>query len=147
MCPLVYRVAANGSGLGQSVVDGVQMMAAYSPFDVTSSVTGQPADLAGVPLPAGFTSASFIKAVAPFSYGPLPLPGIPGPGLTTTTFLSVIPDTDVTFSVDAFNDFLPQASLPRLFVATIDVTADSCYELDTREVFILVPPADLPDPG
>jgi hypothetical protein len=146
MCPLVYRVAANGSGLGQSVVDGVQMMAAYSPFDVTSSVTGQPADLAGVALPVGFTSASFIKAVAPFSFGPLPLPGIPGPGMTATTFLSVIPDTDVTFSVDAFNDFLPQGPLPRLFVATIDVSADSCYALDTREVFILVPPADLPEP-
>jgi hypothetical protein len=48
--------------------------------------------------------------------------------------------------VRAFNDFVPQEDYPRLFTATIEVLADDCGELDSREVFILVPPDPLPPP-
>ena len=77
----------------------------------------------------------------------MPVPGVADPVLTATTFEGVVPDTDVTFAVEAFNDFVPQSSDPRLFVATIRVLADDCGELDQRDVFILVPPAELPPPG
>jgi len=146
-CPLVYRVNFDGTGLDLSVVDGVQNMAAYSPFDVTTEVTGATEDAGGLPLPPGTTSADFIISVTPLEHGPVPLPGAPDPTLTGDSFLGVIPNTPVTFTVEAFNSFLPQGPEARLFVAEIAVIADGCSELDTREVFILVPPADLDPAG
>jgi hypothetical protein len=147
VCPLTYLANANGTGVGTSIVSGIQMLASYSPFDVTREWDGPNTDQDGVALPAGTTTADFIKAVTPFSHGPVPVPGVADPVLTPTTFEGVVPDTDVTFTVEAFNDFVPQASEARLFVATIRVLADDCGALDERDVFILVPPAELPPPG
>jgi hypothetical protein len=76
----------------------------------------------------------------------VPVPGVPDPTLTATEFQGVVPDTDVTFDIEAYNDFVPQGPDPRLFVATIRILADNCGTLDEREVFILVPPGALPDP-
>ncbi len=146
-CPLVYRVNFDGTGLDLSVVDGVQNMAAYSPFDVTTEVTGTTEDSGGLPLPPGTTTADFIISVTPLEHGPVPLPGAPDPTLTDDSFLGVIPNTPVTFTVEAFNSFLPQGPEARLFIAEIAVVADGCSELDTREVFILVPPAELDPAG
>lgn len=143
LCPLVYRVAFDGSGLGTGVVDGVQNMAAYAAFDVTTQVTGGTEDAGGLPLPPGTTTADFILSVTPLEHGPVPLPGVADPTLTEDAFLDVIPNTSVTFTVEAFNSFLPQGPEPRLFVAEITVLADGCSDLDTREVFILVPPEDI----
>ena len=143
LCPLVYRVNFNGSGLGAGLVDGVQNMAAYATFDVTTQVTGVSEDTEGLPLPPGTNTADFILSVTPLAHGPVPLPGAPDPTITEDGFLDVIPNTSVTFTVEAFNSFLPQGSQPRLFVAQITVLADGCSDLDTREVFILVPPADI----
>lgn len=147
MCPLTYLAASNGTGVDSSIVAGIEMVARYSPFDVTREWDGGNTDQDGVALPAGTTTADFIKAVTPFSHGPVPVPGVPDPVLTATTFEGVVPDTDVTFTVEAFNDFVPQGPDPRLFVATIRVLADDCGALDERDVFILVPPSDLEPPG
>ncbi|MCA9706097.1 MAG: hypothetical protein KDK70_09640 [Myxococcales bacterium] len=147
MCPLVYRAASNGSGVGTGMVDGVSLLASYSPFDVTTEVDGVDTDIDGAPLPAGYTTADFIVSVTPFDHGPLPLPGVPPPTLTATAFENVIPNTDVTFTIEAYNDFVPQLPVPQLFSATIRVLADGCSDLDERTVIILVPPEDLPPPG
>jgi len=147
MCPLTYLASSNGTGVDVSIVAGIEMVARYSPFDVNREWEGLDVDQGGAPLPMGTTTADFIKAVTPLSHGPLPVPGVPAPTLTPTTFEGVVPDTDVTFTVEAFNDFVPQGPDPRLFVATIRVLADDCGELDEREVFILVPPAELRPPG
>lgn len=147
LCPLVYRVNSDGSGLGAGVVDGVQNMAAYAAFDVTTQVTGVGTDTGGLPLPPGTSTADFILSVVPLEHGPVPLPGAPDPTLTEDAFLGVIPNTSVTFTVEAFNSFLPQGPAPRLFVAEITVLADGCSDLDTREVFILLPPQDIEPQG
>jgi len=147
LCPLTYLASGSGTGVDNSIVSGIEMLALYSPFDVTREWDGVGTDQDGVALPAGTTTADFIKSVTPVSHGPVPVPGVADPVLTPTTFEGVVPDTDVTFSVEAFNDFVPQGPDPRLFVATIRVLADDCGELDERDVFILVPPADLPPPG
>ena len=142
-CPLVYLVNFDGLGLGTGMVDGVQNLAAYAAFDVTTQVTGVTEDSEGLPLPPGTSTADFILSVTPLEAGPVPLPGVPDPMLTEDAFLGVIPNTPVTFTVEAFNSFLPQGPEPRLFVAEITVLADGCSDLDTRQVFILVPPMDI----
>jgi hypothetical protein len=146
-CPLSYLTQFDGSGVSASLTDGLVMLAAYSPFDVTTAVDGVGTDNDGVALPAGTTTADFIKAIRPASHGAVPLPGVPDPTLTEDAFLDVIPDTPVTFDVEAFNDFVPGGDEPRLFVATIRVLAGGCADLDERDVFILVPPAALPPPA
>jgi hypothetical protein len=145
-CPMAYQANFTGTGVDTSFSSAIQLLAAYGRFNVGSQVVGVATDVDGVALPAGFTTADFIEAVTPFDHGPVPLPGVPDPALTPTTFEDVIPDTDVIFTVRAFNDFVPQEDYPRLFTATIEVLADDCGELDSREVFILVPPDPLPPP-
>lgn len=147
LCPLVYRVNFDGSGLGAGLLDGVQNLAAYAAFDVTTQVTGVTEDSEGLPLPPGTSTADFILSVTPLEAGPVPLPGAPDPMITEDAFLDVIPNTPVTFTVEAFNSFLPQGPQPRLFTAEITVLADGCSDLDTRQVFILVPPQDIDPVG
>lgn len=147
MCPMAYLASGNGSGVDTSFSSAIQLLAAYGQFDVSSETNGVATDVDGVALPMGNTTADFIKAVTPFSHGVVPLPGVPDPTITPTQFLDVIPDTDVTFTIEAYNDFIMQGTEPRLFTATIRILADDCGDLDEREVFILVPPEDLPEPG
>jgi len=147
LCPLIYRVNFDGLGLGAGLLDGVQNLATYAAFDVTTQVTGGNEDTEGLPLPPGTTTADFILSVTPLEAGAVPLPGAPDPMLTEDAFLDVIPNTPVTFTVEAFNSFLPQGTQPRLFIAEITVLADGCSDLDTRQVFILVPPMDIEPVG
>lgn len=146
-CPLVYQADIFGGGLDGSIINGVQMLASYAPFGVTNEVTGVDADTEGEPLPNGTTTADFIKAVTPVGHGPVPVPDVPDPVPNETGFDGVVPDTDVTFDVEAFNDFVEQESQPRLFTANIAVLADNCGDLDERDVFILVPPEELAPPA
>ncbi|MEX1361505.1 MAG: hypothetical protein AB1Z98_00140 [Nannocystaceae bacterium] len=147
VCPLVYRSNFSGTGVGTSMADGVGLLAAYSPFDVTTELEGQPTDIDGVPIPPPNTTADFITAITPLNHGPVPLPGVSPPVITPTGFENVIPNTDVTFTIQAYNDFIPQTPAPQIFEATIRVLADGCSDLDERTVLILVPPEPLPPPG
>ena len=144
---MTFSASSDGSGVGNSLANAVPLLAAYGRFDVTSAVSGGGTDVDGLALPMGTTTADFIQAVTPFAHGVVPLPGVPDPTLTPTTFENVIPDTDVIFTVTAFNDFVEQGPSPRLFTANIQVLADDCGDLDDRDVFILVPPEALPEPG
>jgi hypothetical protein len=147
LCPLTYLANSNGTGVDDSIVSGIEMVALYAAFDVTREWSGVDADVDGVALPAGTNTADFIVDVVPASHGVVPVPGVDDPTLTATAFQGVVPDTDVTFDVEAFNDFVMQGEEARLFIATVRVLADDCGTLDEREVFILVPPMPLPDPS
>jgi len=147
LCPMTYTASSSGAGVDSSFSDAVSLLAAYGQFDVTSAVSGVDTDVDGGALPMGTTTADFIQAVTPFDHGVVPLPGVPDPTLTPTSFENVIPDTDVIFTVTAYNDFVEQGPEPRLFTANIQVLADDCGDLDDRDVFILVPPEELPAPG
>lgn len=146
MCPMAFRANYFGGGVDTSFSSALQLLAAYGQFSVTRKWFGVDTDIAGEPLPAGFTTADFIKVVRPFDHGPVPLPGVPAPTLSETTFENVIPDTDAIFTVEAFNDLVPQGERARMFTATIEVLADDCGDLDEREVLVLVPPNPLPPP-
>lgn len=147
LCPLAYSASGNGSGVSTSVSDGIQMLAQYAPFTVTTATTGEAVDVSGAALPPGVTTADLLSSVTPHSHGAVPLPGAANPTLTPDSFAGVIPKTDVTFSVVAFNNVIPAGPKPRLFSAHVAVQADGCSELDEREVLILVPPEPLPPPG
>ncbi|TPV94290.1 MAG: hypothetical protein B7733_16080 [Myxococcales bacterium FL481] len=149
LCALVYRVEEDGSGVDAGVVEGLAMLTRYAPFQVTRALVGESSSVAGDALPEGRTTADFIKRVVPTSFGEPPLASAPEPSMTEITFEDVTPGTEVTFEIAAVNDFLqvPAGEAPRLFVAHIEVSAGSCADLDARDVYVMVPPDNLPPPG
>ncbi len=147
LCPMVFQAESDGTGVDTSFSSAIQLLAAYGRFGVTRQISGVGTDIDGVDLPAGVNTADFITAVTPSGHGPVPLEGVGEPTLGETSFENVIPDTDVIFDVRAFNDFVMQTASPQVFVANIEVFADDCGELDARDVYILVPPVELPPPA
>jgi hypothetical protein len=140
LCPLVFRVHTDGTGVSASVVTGIQMLTRFATFDVTHDQQGVATDIAGNPLPSPRTTADFIKAVTPQSFMlPPPPPVLPTPTLDANAFHNVTPGTQVTFGLSAYNDFVPQTDRAQIFRATVRVLAGGCTPLDQRDVIILVP--------
>ncbi len=137
--PLVFDIAADGSGLSAAVVDAVAQLVGGTPQDVsttTENVDGNP---------DGFDARRFIKSIVPLEgYGPDGLPGA-RPGISyrsrdMTTFYEVIPGTQVEFTVDFWNDVRPPADVAQVFRARIIVVGNGVARLDERQVYIIVPP-------
>lgn len=144
LCPVVFDVAPNGTGVSTNIVTGIQMLTRFATFDVPTDRQGVMTDVDGNPLPMGYTTADFIKTVAPTSFVlPPPPPVLPNPTFDATTFHNVTPGTQVSFAVNAFNDFVPQTDQAQIFRATIRVLAGGCTPLDQRDVLILVPPTPI----
>jgi hypothetical protein len=141
LCPVVFQVNTDGTGVSASIVTGIQMLTRFAKFDVQSATGGVTTDVDGVPLMAPHTTADFVKSVVPATYQlPPPPPNVPAPTLGVNGFSGVTPGTILGFTVTAFNDFVMQTSQPQIFRATISVLAGSCLPLDQRDVLILVPP-------
>jgi hypothetical protein len=140
LCPLSFLAHTNGSGLGNQIVTGIQMLTRFATFTVTSAKSGVTTDVNGVPIPGGYNTAEFIKAVTPQSFMlPPPPPNLPNPTFDATQFYTVTPGTKVTFGLDAFNDFVMQTDQAQIFRANVQVLAGGCTPLDNRDVLILVP--------
>jgi hypothetical protein len=132
---------ADGTGLGGSIVTGLQMLTRYGAFDVVTQLEGEAQGLSGESLPAGKTTADFIRSVIPESFTkPPPPPNLPDPTMDAVGFQNVTPGTIVRFDVTAFNDFVNGTDQAQFFRAVIRVSAGGCTDLDQREVLILVPP-------
>jgi hypothetical protein len=141
LCPVVFLASPDGSGLGANIVTGIRMLTRFATFDVESARMGGTADVNGNPLPTPHTTADFIRAVTPTGFMlPPPPPNLPNPTFDATAFHGVTPGTQVSFNVQAFNDFVPATNDAQIFRATIQVLAGGCTPLDAREVLILVPP-------
>jgi hypothetical protein len=141
LCPVVFDVSTDGTGVSTNIVTGIQMLTRFAQFTVTDQTIGVGSDTSGNPLPAPHTTADFLKSIQPTSFMvPAAPPVIPDPTFDQTSFYSVTPGTVVSFAVHAFNDFVPQTSQAQIFSATITVLAGGCTPLDQRDVLILVPP-------
>jgi len=146
-CPLVFRTYYNGTGLGQAIRSGLEMLTRYANFEVLSVKAGVTTGVYGEPVPSGKTTADFIVSITPSHYvKPAPPPTIPNPITGTTSFQRVTPGTNVWFNVVAYNNIVPATNVAQYFKATISVTAESCFPLDGREVLIVVPPRPLEVP-
>jgi hypothetical protein len=151
MCPMVYRVDENGSGLGNSVGDAITKLVSFGGFDDGTTVVGKMTDEStpGVALPGTHTTADFLTPVGT-NRGITPLDSMPavgapgGPASIDTmknVFTNVQPGTQLRFTVRAYNDFVPQTDQPQFFKTTIQVVGDGTALLDSRDVYILVPPS------
>lgn len=134
VCPLVFDVQPNGTGLGDLIVSAIVQLATLGELDISTGVVGFPEEITGQPLQAGLTSAEFINSV-------LPVPPPPaGATIDGEVFRGVIPGSVVTFEVIAQNDFLPGLTgRDRLFQIDINVLGDGVALLDVKRVFVIVP--------
>lgn len=141
LCPLVFLVDQNGTGLSDNIVTGLKMLTRFAAFDVSTETAGEAQGVNGETLPVGTSTADFIKAIVPDSFQkPAPPPELPDPSFDQVNFYGVTPGTVVSFQVHAYNDFVPATETAQLFRAVIRVLAGGCTDLDQREVIILVPP-------
>lgn len=130
--PLV--IAAEGGAVSDSIVDGIAAIADNVRQDVNTRVMSLPGN------PDNFDAAMFIRAIVPFEgYGD----GGAGTGYESkdeTTFYGVIPGTEVEFTVQFVNNVRPGGTEPEVFRAEIAVIGNGVTTLDSRNVYVLVPP-------
>ncbi len=132
--PITFRGAA--SAVAGNVVDAIERIAGTTRQNITTRVDP---DVGETRIAAPNDTASFIDAV-------VPLRGIPdAPAgfdrMDATTFYNVAPSTRVTFRVDFNNDFQMGADVAQVFRATIVVLGRAGSEVDSRQVFMVVPGA------
>jgi hypothetical protein len=145
--PLVFTVDSSGSGMGDSVVEAIELLASVVPFD---SISSAPRDDNSDSVDA----TDFIDYIEPNILGGVQdpeneeiicvgdLPAVDDdadPYLDK--FVNILPGTPVCFDIyPAVNESVPETEDPQVFKAFIDVLGDEFTILDTRDVFFLVPP-------
>ena len=132
--PLVFTIPGDGSGLDTTIVDAIAELVGGTPQDVSTRTENVPGN------PDEFDATLFIKSIVPLEgYRD----GIAGTGYTSkdmTTFYGVIPGTLVDFTIDFWNDVRPPAAVAQIFKAKIIVVGNGVADLDSRNVYIVVPP-------
>lgn len=142
--PVVFGPGRGGvGGVAQAVVRAVTDLATQSRQDITTRTVADPM---ATMLPAGRTTADFLKSVEPLRGNPEAPTGYERRDMTT--FYNVVPatrqaaglvPTTVTFRVNFFNDFAEGGPRARLYRATIEVLGRAGAVVDSRPVFIVVP--------
>jgi len=128
--PFNFDINSDGTGMSSAIVDAIIELTQNIEL---SSVT---TERESVTNPYSIDTTNFIKAITPIAADPPS--GVDS--FDATSFYGVDPGTMVTFNVDFYNDFFePPSGTVELFEATIYVFG-SGTQLDTREVYIIVPP-------
>lgn len=133
VCPLVFDVNPDGSGLGDVIVDAIEQLAMLGVLDISAVPVGETTGLRGETLPPGTTSADFIESVVPEPPAPA------GATIVGDVFENVTPGSTVQFRLTARNDFVRHGPRPQLFQIFIQVLGDGVTLLDVRNVFVIVP--------
>lgn len=133
VCPLVFDVRTDGTGLGDIIVDAIQQLASLGTLDISAVPVGETTGLRGEMLPPGTTTADFITAIVPEPPAPA------GATISGDTFVGVTPGSTVSFRLHAQNDFVPHGPRAQLFQIYIHVLGDAVTLLDVRNVYVIVP--------
>ena len=136
LCPLVFKIPNNGTGLGNQIVSGISNVALYASFDVVTEKNGTTMGEGGIPVATGKTTADFIAKITPLDATSSPPPTSKTPMKTMTGFSGVVPGAVVRFTIEAKNDFQQPIDKPQIFHATIRILAGGCTDLDQRDVII-----------
>jgi hypothetical protein len=125
--PIVFDVAADGTGLSTGLVTAIVDLASGTPQDVDTFLEDDTSD--------AVDATRFIQSVTPVS-------AAPPEGcdhFDTTMFYGVIPGTIVTFQVTAYNDFVEHIATSQVFKCVLVVRGNGVARLDEHDVIIVVP--------
>ncbi len=136
MCPLVFDVRTDGTGLGALIVDAIEQLATFGTIDISARAVGtrdrdRPAAIDF--LPDGTTTADFITSIVPHPPAP------DGAAIVGDVFVGVQPGSRVEFDLTAQNDFVVEIEELQLFTLDIEVVGDGVTVLDSRNVYVIVP--------
>ena len=148
--PLVYDIGSDGTGLGDQVIHGVEVLATMVPLRIDAVPVDDPVDAVNAP-------AEFIDYIEANASGESITEPVSGEvRICTTTdpltvdetgdghpdyFPRVLPGTSVCFDIHAKQNWtVPATREPQMFRATIQVMGDGITILDERDIFFLVPP-------
>jgi len=153
--PLAFKIASDGTGLGDQVVEAIQKLATAVPMEIGTHAE----DLEDRP---GETvdATVFIDRIVPNETGGVEDPEHAGVvcvgGLATAdkdgdtvkdVFSSVVPGTAVCFDIyPKMNETVEAQVEAQLFSAEVQVIGDSVTVLDRRTVYFLVPPETYTQP-
>ena len=129
--PLVYD--ASGGTVSDAIIDGIGTLTGGVAQDVSTRTENVPGN------PDEFDATLFIKSITPVEGYVGGIPGMGYDSFDDTTFYNVIPGTEVDFNVDFFNDVRPPAATAQIFEARIIVVGNGVADLDSRNVYIIVP--------
>ncbi len=147
--PLVFDISPTGGGLGEQVVEAIEILASQVPVDVTALVRDDPSDVLD---PVAEFVETFEASVEGGYRDPLapsvvcvsglpvedryePLDGRPD------TFPGVMPGTAVCFEIRIGpNRTVPATHAPQSFKARVDLVGGGTTVLDSIPIFFLVPP-------
>lgn len=131
--PLVYD--ASGGTVSGSIIEGIGTITGGVKQDVgtrTENVAGNPDE---------FDATRFIKRIFPVEgYSADGIAGMGYDSKDDIVFYGVVPGTQVDFAVDFWNDVRPPGVTAELFRARIIVVGNGVADLDSRNVYIIVPP-------
>ena len=128
---LVYE--AEESEVSDSVVEGLIEVSENVPQDVTTGKVNVE------PVPEGSNPIEMIVSIEP-KEARKGENTKPYSSIDDTTFYDLLPKSEATFDVDFCNTTHPPRDTTVLYQATIQVIGHAGIELDSRRVFIVVPP-------
>jgi len=138
-CPLMFRVSASGTGVGDAVATAVGVLTSFGLLDIGAEAVDDPSDSVDAVV-------SFVERIETNNV----IGGVCATGLAVAdlnsdtideTFTQVSPGTTVCFDVvPKMNTTVMPLTVPQMFKATIVVEGDQVTTLDTRDIFFLVPP-------
>lgn len=130
--PITFR--GTPSAIATNVIDAIQRIAGTTRQNITTRVDPDTTETRIAP---PNTTASFIDAVVPTRGIPMMPEGFDS--MDATTFYNVAPSTRVYFRVDFNNDFQMGTDTAQVFRAEIVVLGRAGSEVDSRDVFVVVP--------
>lgn len=125
-----YKISSNGSGMSDQIVQAVLNLVQHVQIDVSTIKEHVDGDC------SGYQSIDFIKSISPVEA----IPPENVESIDATTFIKVLPGTQVVFDVIFENSFCkPEKNQMPIFKARIDVYGNETTILDSRDVLIIVP--------
>jgi hypothetical protein len=116
------------------ILAGIQSLVGGTPQDVTTRTENVPGN------PDEFDATLFIKSITPVEGYRMGAAGTGYASKDTVAFYGVIPGTLVEFAIDFYNDVRMPATTAQIFRARIIVVGNGVADLDSRDVYIIVPP-------
>lgn len=131
VCPLVYDVRGNGSGLSSTLVDAVTSLVSYIEFSVVNIRVADD--------PHGFFRYAIPRSATPPAGADPPTVADLDGDYVYESFIGVQPGTVLEFTIVLYNDAVPSTAVDQVFTIDLQVIGDSLTVLDEKEVVIVVP--------
>jgi hypothetical protein len=133
---VVYDIPEDGTGLVDSVEDGISKLSFERLMDVLAHAVEFPA------VDDGIDARAFVTSITPAGFT-LPTPDTPAPTFDADGFFDVTPGTVLSYDVVLENDMVPQGDRMQVFLVEIRALDQNGSRVGTLSLLIVVPGLDL----